>query len=95
MWQSPDADQKRNIGQEHHDAAEYFHVKNAWHTVAELPTLCENCGEPLPMATVPFHRNMMGLICVRDWKRTVEAGAKTREDVPEEKRWWKEAKKTA
>lgn len=91
-WQSPDADQKRNIGREHHDAADYYRVKNVWHTVAELPSLCPNCGENLPNPNVPYHRNSLGERCVIDWKRTLESGVIKKSDVPESKRWWVEAK---
>ena len=79
--------QYKEIGPEHHLAGEYFRVRAPWHTVAELPTLCENCGEIIPDSNPAFHMGPMG-VCVRDWKRAVAAGVKKREDVPDEFRWW-------
>lgn len=79
----------REIGPEHHAAAEYFRVKASWHVIAELPSVCENCGETIKPG-IPYHVNGVGVICIRDWQATVKAGVKKREDVPEELRWWKE-----
>lgn len=75
------------IGPEHHLAAAYFKTKNAWHQVAEMPANCPICGETIPQG-IAFHRNAIGSICVLDWKKSVEAGVKTRAEVPEEHRWW-------
>lgn len=82
---------KDQIGPEHHLAASYFRIREGWHTVAELPSMCPNCGEALPLASVAYHRNSMGDKCVLDWKRTVESGAMKYDDVPESKRWKKSA----
>lgn len=80
---------KDQIGDEHHLAAEYFKVREGWHMVAELPSLCPNCGEVLPLASVAYHKNSMGDRCVIDWRRAVDSGAIKYEDVPEAKRWKK------
>ena len=48
---------------------------------------CPNCGEKIK-AGVAFHKDSDGDLCVIDWKRTCEAGKRTREQVPEGKRWW-------
>ena len=86
---SRDPKTRKEIGAEHHLAAEYFHVRSEWHTVAELPEICENCGETIkPQAA--YHVNSIGAICVRDWKRSVESGVKKRDDVPEGHRWWEQ-----
>lgn len=82
-----DPQTRRLIGYEHHMAADYFHIRSTWHTVAELEILCEQCGDPLPRAGVAYHRNTMGVICVLDWKKAVEAGAKTMAEVPDSKKW--------
>ena len=91
LWN--DEKTRRLVGPEHHSAAEYFHVRAKWHTVAELPTLCENCGEEVK-AGAAFHLTAFG-VCVRDWQRTVAAGVKSKSDVPEEKRWWKDEPEVA
>jgi hypothetical protein len=73
----------------HHCAADYFGEEFAWHRTAKKPMACDNCGEPIKPG-VAFHRSTDGIICVLDWKRTVDAGVRKPEDVPESKRWWKE-----
>jgi len=80
---------RREIGREHHMAADYFKARSQWHIVAETPIICENCGEMLK-SNVAFHIGPTGFMCVRDWKRTVAAGAVKREQVPEESRWWED-----
>lgn len=77
------------IGPEHHYAADYFRVKSLWHTVAELPSECPNCGDEVKKG-IAFHMTTIGTVCVLDWKRAVQAGVKKKEDVPEDMRWWKE-----
>lgn len=79
--------ERKSLTPEHHLAAEYFKIKTAWHSIAELQRNCPNCGEQIGDG-IAFHRNSMGMICVIDWKRAIEAGVKTREDVPENLRWW-------
>lgn len=73
-----------------HMAADHFHYKAGWHVQVEAPVSCPNCGEDIKPG-VAFHKNSMDLICVIDWQRTVAAGAKKKSEVPEDKRWWKEA----
>lgn len=90
---SHDPKRIKEIGREHHAAADYFGLKATWHVIAEAPSFCPNCGEPIK-AGLPYHRNSFGDKCVLDWKRTVAAGAAKKEDVPEELRWWT-SKKTA
>lgn len=80
------AEAQRSIGPEHHMAADYFHARSKWHVIAELPSICENCGEQITDG-VAYHRNSMGMICVRDWKKAVAAGVKTKAEVPDELRW--------
>lgn len=72
-----------------HVAADYFGEEFSWHRKQQKPESCPNCGEPI-RAGAAFHRNVDGIICVIDWKRTVGAGVKTRDDVPVEQRWWEE-----
>lgn len=85
-FMSNDRDQRRSIGPEHHMAAEYFHAKSQWHVIAELPSICPNCGE----ATAPgiaYHRNSMGLVCVIDWRKAVNAGIVKADEVPDDMKW--------
>lgn len=77
-----------SINQEHHAAAEYLKIPTTWHTVVEIPVGCPNCGDAVKPG-VAFHLSQsIGQICVLDWKRAVAAGVKTKEQVPEEHRWW-------
>jgi hypothetical protein len=78
---------RREIAPEHHIAAEYFKVRAQWHIIAEVPAVCPNCGETTKPG-VPFHVNSIGVVCVQPtaeaWKRAVQAGVKTKADVPDE-----------
>lgn len=71
-----------------HVAADYFGEEFSWHKVSRRPESCPNCGEPVKSG-VAFHASaaLGGVLCVIDWKRTVEAGVKKMKDVPESKRW--------
>lgn len=75
-----------------HDAMDALGLKADWHQKREVLAKCPNCGDDIP-ASVAFHKSSVGIICVLDWKRTVEAGAKSRDDVPEKFRWWEEEKR--
>ena len=77
---------RKMVGYEHHLAADYFSYDAPWHTIASVKESCRECGEPLPKPGVAFHRNSIGFVCVLDWKRAVEAGAKTMAEVPESKK---------
>lgn len=79
--------ERRALNPEHHLAAEYFKLKTAWHSIAQVSLACPNCGEDVGPG-LAYHRSSLGMICVLDWKRTVESGVKTRDDVPENHRWW-------
>ncbi len=79
---------QREIGPEHLRAADHYHYKAQWHTIAEVPHTCPNCGEAVRPG-IAYHMNAMNVICVLDWKRAVESGVKAKEDVPHELRWWK------
>lgn len=81
----------KDISAEMHVAAEYLGISSAWHTVTVVPEPCPNCGEPVKRG-VAYHASLTGSVCVIDWQRTVEAGIKSKADVPESKRWWKEEK---
>lgn len=88
----------REIGMEHHLAGDYFRIKSPWHVVAELPSECPNCGEPIKEG-VSFHINAVGKVCVKPtqeaWKNAVRAGVKTKSEIPEEFRWWQPPQRKA
>lgn len=73
-----------------HVAADYFGEEFSWHKVAKRPETCPTCGESI-RAGVAYHRNVDGIVCVIDWKRTVAAGVKKLKDVPEYLRWDKQS----
>jgi hypothetical protein len=75
-----------DITDEHHAAADYFQERASWHTIAEVPSVCNNCGEDMK-AGAAYHVNSAGVLCVSDWRRAVESGVKKYDEVPEEKRW--------
>lgn len=87
--------QVREIGPEHHLAGDYFKVRAPWHIVAELPSTCPNCGEAIKEG-IKFHTSSTGDLCVtpsvEGWKAVVNAGRRTKDQVPEDFRWWQEAK---
>jgi hypothetical protein len=72
-------------------AAEHFGEEYSWLRTRAPKVPCPNCFEKVPQGAA-FHKNdLLGVICVIDWKRAVEAGVKTKDQVPDSKRWWAEA----
>lgn len=69
---------------EHHLAADYntrnFGNQYKWHQTLSRLEDCELCGSKVKSG-IAFHRTDEGGICVRDWERTVKAGAKTRAEA--------------
>jgi hypothetical protein len=70
-------------------AANHFGQKVSWNTVVESPEICELTGETYRKGAA-WHTSPDGFVCVHDWQKAVAAGRKTKTDVPEDKRWWKE-----
>jgi hypothetical protein len=69
-------------------ALDYFGEERAYHKKRVANRLCPNCGESIKTG-VGFHKSAaLGVICVLDWKAAVDAGVKTRSDVPDDRRWW-------
>lgn len=66
--------------------ADYFGIEYTWHKKQTAFASCPNCDARIPMG-VAFHQ-MGNVICVLDWKRAVDAGVKSKADVPDEKKWW-------
>lgn len=83
----------KDIGPEHHIAGDYFKIRAPWHIVAELPSVCPNCGESVKEG-IKFHTSSTGDLCVtpsvEGWKAVVNAGRRTKKEVPEDFRWWQE-----
>lgn len=69
-------------------AAEHFGEDYSW-TRRRAPKIdCPNCFDKIPQGAA-FHKNeLLGVMCVLDWRRAVEAGVKTKDQVPEGKEWW-------
>lgn len=71
-------------------ALDFYGEKREYHKPMTATRSCPNCGEDVK-AGVAFHKNAeLGVICVIDWQRAVQAGVKTKNDVPEEFRWWED-----
>lgn len=69
-------------------ALDYFGEERAYHKVRTATRPCPNCGESIK-AGIGFHKSAaLGVICVLDWKKAVDAGVKTKFDVPAGKEWW-------
>jgi hypothetical protein len=49
-------------------------------------TDCPNCGKSIS-AGIAFHPDEYGDLCIIDWRRTVNAGKRTLEQVPVDMRW--------
>lgn len=81
---SKPADLPDTLTPEHHIAADYltrnFGNQFQWHQTLSRLEDCELCGTKVK-AGIAFHRTDEGGICVRDWARTVKAGAKTRAEA--------------
>ena len=84
----PDTDPSKQgqITQDHHAACEMFGEERPWHRTFTQKETCENCGTKVPKG-IAFHRDN-GVLCVRDWKRAVNAGVVKKDDVPDDMRWW-------
>lgn len=84
------------INQDFHLAADYFDEEFPWHRKVERKVECSTCG----MRIVPgkkFHLMEYGKICVQPtvegWKSAVNAGVKTKDEVPDDFKWWSDSPK--
>lgn len=95
LYQDPAT--RREIGREHHLAADYFKARSQWHIIAEVPSICPNCGESTRTGVL-FHVNSIGMMCIQPtqeaWKKAILTGIVKRDAVPEELRWWEQPKDT-
>lgn len=69
-------------------ALDYFGEQREYHKKFVPVQMCDNCGSQIPL-NAGFHFLPNGVACIRDWKKAVDSGVKTKDDVPEDKRWWK------
>jgi hypothetical protein len=83
------AGQYARIMPDHHLAASHFKYRAAWNAQVEVPETCPACGGGMKKGSV-VHGGVDGCGAVLDWEKAVEYGQKSKADVPESKRWWKE-----
>lgn len=66
-------------------------IKTPFNTVLEDTNECPNCGETIKAGAKLHRSESLGVICVQPsvegWKAAVNAGIKTRDEVPEGFRW--------
>lgn len=70
----------------HRMAFEFVNEIREWNKRPVPMKECPNCATMIPQSA-GFHF-MNGICCVNDWKRAVDSGVKSRDDVPREARWW-------
>jgi len=61
------------INQDFHLAADHFGVETNWHRKLIQRVECPNCGEPIKSASLAYHVNSAGAICVIDKERAASA----------------------
>lgn len=81
----------RILNEEMIDALNFARLKTPYNTALSEMKECETCGDNIP-AGAKFHRSeSLGVICIHPsqdgWKAAVNAGIKTRDEVPEGFRW--------
>jgi hypothetical protein len=79
------------LNEEMIDALNYAKLKTPYNSPLTEKKDCPTCGESIP-ASAKFHKSeSLGVICIEPtiegWKAAVNAGIKSREDVPEGLRW--------
>jgi hypothetical protein len=77
----------QEITEDHRIALDHFGEERTWHKKFVAMISCPNCAQQIPQG-VAYHRDLDGDLCILDWKRTVTAGKRKKEDVPEDLRWW-------
>lgn len=71
-------------------ALDFYGEQRAYHKPMVATRPCPNCGEAIKIG-VAFHKSeVLGELCVLDWKIAVRAGVKKKIDVPDDLRWWEE-----
>lgn len=70
------------------DALNALGIKTPYNSILEQRTVCPTCGD-MKLAAAKFHKSeSLGVICIEPspegWRAAVQAGIKSKEDVPEE-----------
>lgn len=68
-------------------ALDFYGEQRAYHKPMIATRSCPNCGDAIKLG-VAFHLLPNNMYCVNDWPRAVDAGVKTKSDVPQHLRWW-------
>lgn len=68
-------------------ALDAFSEHRSYHQPRVATRSCPNCGDAIKK-NQGFHRMPDGEYCVNDWRKAVDAGIKTKFDVPEDARWF-------
>lgn len=68
-------------------ALDFFGETRAYHKPMIAVRSCPNCGESIKNG-VGFHLLPNNAYCINNWPKAVEAGVKTKSDVPAHLRWW-------
>jgi hypothetical protein len=68
-------------------ALDFYGEVRAYHKPMIATRACPNCGEAIKSG-VAFHLLPNNQYCINDWPKAVNAGIKTKSDVPEHLRWW-------
>ena len=80
-------------GQDLRLALDFFGEQREYHKTMAATKVCPNCGESIKSG-VAYHKNVeLGIICVLDWRKCVDAGVKSKADVPDTLRWWSDEEK--
>ena len=90
LFRSDPKKAQEELGIDHHLAAEMFAIDVDWHKITTPKIECPNCGEKIKEG-IAFHY-FNGNRCVLDWEKAYLAGAVKKEEVPVERRWWKDEK---
>jgi hypothetical protein len=68
-------------------ALDFFGEERQYHRPMIATRSCPNCGISIK-AGIGFHLLPNNVYCINSWPKAVDAGIKTRSDVPASLRWW-------
>jgi len=78
---------KGEDGADLHLALDFYGEVREYHKPMIATRNCPNCGEAIKTG-VAFHLLPNNAYCINDWQKAVDAGIKTKFDVPVHLRWW-------
>lgn len=70
-------------------ALDFYGEQRQYHKPMIATKTCPNCGESIKSG-VAFHLLANNAYCINDWRKAVDAGIKTKSDVPVNLRWFDE-----